>query len=169
MWPWLYSYLSKCAWCYMLGHGLESLFFPSECKMLARWKTQLWAFSLFIPVSVHTGKQCSSILPSVTCLAEYYSKILSPVCKSGPVSSTSRTASSILLFLAFIFLQPLSNGNELRKELGIWNRRFFTAGSFKAALPAELQLLPVTVIRRTAVHEAVWEAWCLMLLWLLSA
>lgn len=131
----------------------------------------LWAFSLCTPVSVHTGKQ--SLEHFTFCLVEYYIRALlscgSPICNWEPVSSTSRTASSILLFLAFIFLQPLSNGNELRKELGIWNRRFFTAGSFKAALPAELQLLPLTFIRRTAVREAAWEAQCLMLLLLLSA
>lgn len=102
------------------------------------WKTVARAFYLLSSGVLHQGS----------------SQLWSPICNSEPVSSTSRTAASILLFLAFIFLQPLSNGNELRKELGIWNRRFFTAGSFKAALPAELQLLPLTFIRRTAVREA---------------
>lgn len=35
------------------------------------------------------------------------------------------------------------------------NEHFSTAGSFKVAAHAELQHLPVTVGRNTAVHEAV--------------
>ena len=39
--------------------------------------------------------------------------------------------------------------------LGLGNEHFSAAGSFKAAVRAELQRLPVTVRRRTAVREAV--------------